>query len=117
MPDGNLTFSFSDFVPAGMVSSIASPLPTFSIPYLKLASFLQLGEAHQQVSESGTGIGRKTFSPGTKVIKRSMSPEETLSPETERRFVESEEEAEERSIRDDEPYRQRRQTKDRRTCS
>ena len=116
MPEGNLTFSLGDFVPASMTSSIASPLPTFSIPYLKLASFLQLGEAHQQVSESGAGIGRMTFSPGTKVIKRSMSPEETLSPETERRFVESEEEAEERAMRDNEPYRQR-QAKGRRTRS
>jgi hypothetical protein len=98
-----------------MTSSIASPLPTLSIPYLKLASFLQLGEAHQQVSEFKSGIGRKTLPPGMKVLKRSVSPEELLSPGTEKRFVESEEEAEERAMRDDEPYRQR--AKGRRTRS
>ena len=91
-----------------MTSSIASSLPTFSLPYLTLASFLQLGEAHQQVSESGSGVGRKTFPLGTKVVKRSVSPEEELSPERERRFVESEEEAEEQAMGDDETYGRRR---------
>ena len=113
MPDGNLTLSLGDFVPASMTSSITSPLPTTSISYLKLAGFLQLSEAHQQVSESKAGIGRKTLPPGMKVLKRSVSPEETLSPGAERRFVESEEEAEERSRRGDELYKQRRQTKGR----
>ncbi|KAI9758937.1 MAG: hypothetical protein M1840_003620 [Geoglossum simile] len=108
VPDGNLTLSLSDFVPSCMTSSITSPLPAFSISYLKLAGFLQLGEAHQQVSESKAGIGRKALPPGMRVLKRSVSPEETLSPETERRFVESEEEIKERSMRDDELYRQGR---------
>jgi hypothetical protein len=117
VPDGNLTLSLGDFVPACMTSSIPPPLPTFSVSYLKLAGFLQLGEAHQQVSESKAGIGRKTLPPGMKVLKRSVSPEETLSSETERRFVESEEEVEQRSMRDDELYGRRRQTKGKKTRS
>ena len=34
MPDGNLAFSLNDFVLANMISSTASPLPTFSGPHL-----------------------------------------------------------------------------------
>jgi hypothetical protein len=115
VPDGNLMLSLADFVPACLTSSITSPIPTISIPYLKLASFLQLGEALQQVRESNSGICRKMYPPGMKMLKRSVSPEETLSSEREERFLESEEDAEERTTRDDETYGQRRRTKGRKS--
>jgi hypothetical protein len=59
VPDGALRLSLSDFVPTSTIDDIISPLPVLEIPYLKLAGFLQLGEAQQQLSETRTGIGRK----------------------------------------------------------
>ncbi|KAI9861628.1 MAG: hypothetical protein M1813_005238 [Trichoglossum hirsutum] len=115
VPEGKLTLSLGDFVPGEIISDIAEPLPTLEIPFLKLAGFLQLSEAHHQISETKTGIGRKELAPGTRLLKRSISPEEELRPETEQMFVESEEDADEKVQRGDGPYRQKVHGKSRKT--
>ncbi|KAI9771016.1 MAG: hypothetical protein M1839_002984 [Geoglossum umbratile] len=96
-----------------MTSSFTSPLPTFLIPYLTIAGFLQLAEAHQQVSESGDGAGRMKLPPGMKLLKRSASPEEISSPQRESEFAESEEREEVRATNNDETYGKKRATKGR----
>ena len=80
--------------------------PSLSISFTKLFGWLGLAEAHHQVTELRTGESPMRLPPGTVLKKRARSPEETLSLERERRFVESEEEAEERAMRSDETYRQ-----------
>ncbi|KAI9761714.1 MAG: hypothetical protein M1840_001718 [Geoglossum simile] len=97
--DGNLTLSFGDLFPACMTSSITRPLPTYTIPYLKFAGFLQFSEAYQQVTESKAGYGRKKLPTGMKVYRRLASPEGTLSPRRERAVAESGGRAEERAMR------------------
>ncbi|KAI9760042.1 MAG: hypothetical protein M1840_002743 [Geoglossum simile] len=104
--DGNLTLSLSDILPACMTTSITCPLPTFTIPYLKLARFLQFGEASQQVTESESGSYAMELPIGTKIRRRAASPEETLSPRRERAFAKSEKQAEEQTMRDDGTYGQ-----------
>ncbi|KAI9762283.1 MAG: hypothetical protein M1840_001427 [Geoglossum simile] len=98
--DRDLTLSLGHFVPVGMIS-YSSPLPSLTIPYSKLASLLQLGEAKIQASGLGANIGRTGWAPGTIVSKRPESPEETLSPGRERESVESERQEEERTMRDE----------------
>ncbi|KAI9761450.1 MAG: hypothetical protein M1840_001794 [Geoglossum simile] len=104
--DGNLTLSFGDLFPACMTSSITRPLPTYTIPYLKLAGFLQFGEAYQQVTEAKAGYGKKRLPAGVKIYRRPASPEETLSLRREKKFAESERQAEERAMREDSAYGQ-----------
>jgi hypothetical protein len=112
VPDGALKLTLSDFVPTAIIDDTISLLPVLEIPYLKLAGFLQLGEAQQQLSETRTGIGRKGWAPGTRFLKRSLSPEETLSPGREKLFAEVEEEAEEKAEKEDGLYKEeKRRTK------
>ncbi|KAI9766489.1 MAG: hypothetical protein M1839_004893 [Geoglossum umbratile] len=95
--------SLSDFLLPSIRATITAN-PTLSIPFTKLSSWLELAEAYHQITESRTGNGLKHLPPGIVLGKRARSPEETPSPEMERLFVESEDEAGERAMRCDEPY-------------
>ena len=107
-----LKLSLSNFVPTSTIDDIVSALPMLEIPYLKLTGFLQLSEAQQQVSETRTGIGCKGWAPGTRFLKRLLSPEETLSPEKEKSFAEIEDKAEEKAEEGDRLYEgEKRRTK------
>ncbi|KAH0555676.1 hypothetical protein GP486_006380 [Trichoglossum hirsutum] len=94
----SVTLSLSDFLPPSVRTTTDEPTtnPSLSISFTKLFGWLGLSEAHHQVTESRTGEGLKCLPAGVVLRKRAMTLEEMLSPGTERRFRELEEQAEER---------------------